>query len=107
MAKKTFKDLEQVTINKEESPALAFITEPFEEADKKRLLTSENKKKNVETKSKRLNLLVKPSIYEDLEKIATMKQTSVNDLINRVLEDYNDKEKDLIDTYNNVFNNRG
>lgn len=39
-----------------------------------------------ETKSRRLQLLVYPSIYKALEKEAKKRKISVNELINRVLE---------------------
>lgn len=56
-----------------------------------------------ETKSKRLNLLLYPSLLEDLKKIAAMQRTSVNDLINTVLSDYREQEADQIDRYNKTF----
>lgn len=56
-----------------------------------------------ERKTKRLNLLLQPSIMDDLKKIAAMKQTSVNDLINSVLKDYNLAEKSMIEKYDRVF----
>ena len=39
-----------------------------------------------ETKSKRLNLLIKPSIFEAIDKIAYINRTTVNNLINCFLE---------------------
>lgn len=39
-----------------------------------------------ETKSKRLNLLVKPSSWEALTKIAENQDISVNELINRLID---------------------
>lgn len=56
-----------------------------------------------ETKSKRLNLLLYPSLFENLKKIAVMQRTSVNDLINTVLNDYTEKEADQIERYNQIF----
>lgn len=56
-----------------------------------------------ETKTKRLNLLILPSLFQDLEKVATMKRTSVNNLINLVLKDYVDENIDLISLYREVF----
>lgn len=56
-----------------------------------------------ETKSKRLNLLIMPSLLEDLSKIATMQKDSVNNLINNALLEYRDAHKDIIAKYNNVF----
>jgi hypothetical protein len=56
-----------------------------------------------EIKSKRLNLLLYPSLLNDLKKIAAMKRTSVNDLINDVLTQYTDKNINMINEYNSVF----
>lgn len=56
-----------------------------------------------ETKSKRLNLLIYPSLLNDLKKIAVMKRTSVNDLINDVLTQYTDKNINLINQYDSFF----
>lgn len=56
-----------------------------------------------ETKSKRLNLLIYPSLLDNLKKIATMKQSSVNDLINEVLKEYTDQQAETIRRYNETF----
>lgn len=56
-----------------------------------------------ETKSKRLNLLVKPSVLDQFKKIATMEQTSTNDLINQVMENYVSDNKEKIELYDKVF----
>ena len=56
-----------------------------------------------ETKSKRLNLLLQPSLLEDLSKIATMNKDSVNNLINSALLEYRDANKQTIERYNKVF----
>ena len=42
----------------------------------------------IETKSKRLQLLIKPSTHEKLKSIADQKNISVNELINKILENY-------------------
>ena len=57
----------------------------------------------VETKTKRLNLVMRPSLLVDIGKIATMQQSSVNDLINRALEAYSGKEAETITEYDKVF----
>ena len=41
----------------------------------------------IETKSKRLQLLIQPSIHEKLKSKAQAEGTSVNDLVNRILQD--------------------
>lgn len=56
-----------------------------------------------ETKSVRLNLLIKPSTKKDLEKIATINRTSINDLINRALEEYITTKAEDIAKFNSVY----
>ena len=56
-----------------------------------------------ETKTKRLNLLMFPSVCDDINKIATMKRTSVNDLINSILQDYVTENADLLEKYADTF----
>lgn len=41
-----------------------------------------------ETKSVRLNLLLRPSLFDDLRRIAWLNHTSVNNLINTIAEEY-------------------
>lgn len=62
-----------------------------------------------ETKSKRLNLLIRPSLMNDFTKIAYMRRTSVNDLINRLVEECVRNETSLILQYDRMFgdDNRG
>jgi len=109
MAKKTFKD----------NPALQFISSSGDDTHDKQntdntqdadytdnkhntdtVHSTDNKK---ERKTKRLNLLLQPSVLNNLSKIAHMKQTSVNDLINCVLKDYAEKEKHSVTAYNKIF----
>lgn len=61
--------------------------------------------KDTETKSKRLNLLVKPSVYEDFRKIATMEQESVNGLLNLLMEEVVNENKEQIELFNKIFPN--
>lgn len=56
-----------------------------------------------EYKTKRINSLIKPSIFDDISKIATMKRISVNELINIALEAYAADHKDLIAKYDKTF----
>jgi len=46
----------------------------------------------VETKSKRLQVLVQPSLYEKLKKRATEEDKSVNEIINILLKDGLERE---------------
>ena len=57
----------------------------------------------IETKTKRLNLLLLPSLFQDLEKLSTMKRTSVNNLINVVLKEYVEENQNLIEKYIELF----
>lgn len=59
--------------------------------------------KPVETKSKRLNLLVRPGVLKEFAKIAHMQQTSVNELLNRLMADHNEKEAATIRQYDRLF----
>ena len=44
-----------------------------------------------------------PSVCDDINKIATMKRTSVNDLINSILQDYVTENADLLEKYADTF----
>lgn len=88
-----------------DNPALKFLntdntqyTHNTDNAD-----TTQNAHNTQETKSKRLNLLLYPSVLDDLKKIATMQRRSVNDLINEVLSDYITQEAAQLQRYNDVF----
>lgn len=88
------KDFKQV------NPALQYITQAEPESK------PENRRQSLEpeTKSKRLNLLLYPSLLEDLKKIATMQRRSVNDLINEILSVYTEEQLKTIEKFNQVFN---
>lgn len=99
MAKKNFKPI---------NPALQFIRvpEPEESIPVKPEKTNTKKGRPVskeETKSKRLNLLMFPSVCEDIAKIATMKRSSTNDLIHSILQEYIKDNQELIRKYEDVF----
>lgn len=92
MAKKTFKD----SIN----PAMSFISqESIDRAEGETPATAEAKRSDkapegyklnplyIETKSKRLQLLIQPSLHEKLKRKAQAEGTSVNDLVNSILQD--------------------
>lgn len=51
----------------------------------------EKRERDREKKSRRLNLLIKPSVYRDIAALAAAEQTSANDLINTILEAYRDE----------------
>ena len=49
---------------------------------------SKNPAPELETKSKQIHLLIKPSIYRAINELAEKKETSFNNLVNIVLEMY-------------------
>jgi predicted HicB family RNase H-like nuclease len=73
------------------NPALNFIEEASEELesspDLKIKMIDEIEPKR-ETLSRKLNILIKPSMYLSLSYIATKKTISINNLVNRILDDY-------------------
>jgi predicted HicB family RNase H-like nuclease len=99
------------------NPALAFIstantqyTDNNQQTDNAKKTEDERQADNKqqteekpERKSKRLNLLIRPSLLADLYKVATMKETSINDLICMIIDEYNQKEAASIKKYNEVF----
>lgn len=93
---------------KPKNPALSYITTanhstgmdemPVEPAPQKEIQTSNTQivyvEKPAETKSKRKNLLLYPSLHDKIEKLAkeeslkTGRDVSFNDLVNRILIEY-------------------
>ena len=62
-------------------------------------------KSDSETKSKRLNLLIKPSTYEAIDKIVYVNRLdSVNSLVNEMLEKYIIDHADDVKRYDDFFN---
>lgn len=88
MAKKTFK--ESMGKNTKDNAALAFITAAQDEPTEER-------------KTKRLNLLIKPSVFVNIEKLAYMQRMRVNGFINQLLEEYAAAHRDTIDEYDRIF----
>ena len=75
------------------NPALNFIENAKEDLVKRPRLKEhviEEKEPKRETLSRKLNLLVRPSMYLDLSYIAASKNISINNLVNRILENYID-----------------
>jgi predicted HicB family RNase H-like nuclease len=89
MPKKTFKD--------ELNPALQFISDFQEEENQEsqnNIPEDVSMKKNslyTETKSKRFQLLMQPSLYSRLKVMSDEKETSINDLIHKILDQYTQK----------------
>lgn len=96
MAKKDFSTKANPAIN----PTLQFLTVPDQKTWQKPNKTTARQE---ERKTKRLNLLLQPSILEDLTKVAYMRQTSVNDLINTTLKALVKSETATVEKYNQVF----
>jgi predicted HicB family RNase H-like nuclease len=93
MGKKTFKEninpainfISQESINRAEEE-----TTSEKETTQKPVKAPEGYKLNplyIETKSKRLQLLIQPSLHEKLKARATADGTSVNDIVNTILQD--------------------
>jgi hypothetical protein len=57
----------------------------------------------VELKSKRLNLLLKPSIFTGFDKIRTMQRVSFNEAVNKALSEYVEAHADLIAKFDATF----
>ena len=88
--KKTFKD----------NPALQFISSPATNTAEVKTApefdTGVPMKRNplyIETRSKRLNLLIQPSLHSKLKAMAEAQDKSINDLIHTVLENYAESEE--------------
>jgi len=47
----------------------------------------------IETRSRRLHLLIQPSLHHRIKALASVKEKSVNDLIHAILEEYADRQK--------------
>ena len=83
----------------ESTAALSFISRTQDEQEELELSAGNGE----ETKSKRLNLLIKPSLHRNMSKIAAMERVSLNQLINTVLDEYQQIHKDKIEAYNKIF----
>jgi len=65
----------------------------------------QTEKEQREIKTQRIQLIVRPSIYEGIKKIAVMQRKTLNAYIGELLEAELDKPENqqLIDKYNEVF----
>jgi len=97
MSKKNFKD---------GNPALQHITQqtmlyPQQiQAPRQELDTKQDKE---ETKSKRVNLLMYPSLHESMQKIARVRGVSFNDLVNTALAAFEAENGKAIEKYNEIW----
>lgn len=94
MARKTFKE----SVQESTSPATAFISQPIREE------TPQEVEDKPERKSVRVNLLFRPSTKTAIDKLAFVNKTSINDLINTVLDAYIEEHQAEIEKYNSFFN---
>ena len=93
MTGKDFTTTAKQTIN----PALSFISkqEPTPEATQEQASSAPIKRNPlfVETKSRRLQVLMQPSLHARLKKLAYEKGVSFNELLHSTLEAYADEEE--------------
>ena len=55
-----------------------------------------------ERKTRQVTLLFKPSVYEAIQKIAYIKETSVNNLIGKLMENCMNENQELIAQYDKM-----
>jgi len=58
---------------------------------------------NRETKSRRVNLMITPSSYRDIVKIAVMNQVRPNEQMGRAINECIERNRDLIEKYDKTF----
>jgi len=85
MSRKNFKN--------EINPALQFISGSANEAQEEKDVSIKRNPMYIETKSKRFQLLLQPSLHSSLKVMADQKETSLNDLIHTILEQAAKKNK--------------
>jgi len=90
MSKKSFKT---------DNPAMAFITQPTHD-------TQSTQGTEGEIRSKRLNLLLPPSLHSNLSKIARVEGISLNELINVVLENHTKQNQDTIQKFIEIWGDK-
>lgn len=102
---KAFKEEANQTVHN--NPVMNFIdkggaTKPVK--TKKAGAGSDQGKAKPETKSVRVNLLFRPTTKQNIEKLAFLHKTSINDLINTVMDQYVEDHSDEIKKYDSFFN---
>lgn len=91
--KGAFKEIQKDVEAKKKSPAMAFISDP-------EALEAEKAKK---TKTSRMNIMLYPETREKLEKIAYVRRTSANNLLNEIIEEYAAEHKTELAKYDKFF----
>ena len=93
------------------SPVEATESPTMDENGKVGIEHTTTQKKPVEGKSEkksvRINLLFRPSTKRNIEKLAYVNQTSTNDFINTVMDEYIAAHADEIAKYDSFFEERG
>lgn len=94
------------------NPATAFISTTQPIKDEQGAPAIEGKPEGIEVgytpntdepKTRRVNMLIRPSLFEDFKKVAHMKRTTPNDLMNRLIADYTEQEAQAIRDYNRMY----
>lgn len=55
-----------------------------------------------ETKSRRMNMLFRPTAYAEFQKLAIIKQTSANDLMNTIVENIIEENTEVLEAYDKL-----
>lgn len=55
-----------------------------------------------ETKSRRMNMLFRPTAYAEFQKLAIIKQTSANDLMNTIVENVIEENAEVLEAYDKL-----
>lgn len=87
MSKKSFKT---------DNPAMVFITPPAQD-------TQDTDR---EIRSKRLNLLIPPTLHSNLTKIARVEGISLNELFNIVLRTHEQQNQDALEKYAEIWGDK-
>ena len=86
MAKKDFKNPAMHFLSNAENDPAAQMTEPDQDAART-ISTPEPVKEWPETKSKRFQIMLQPSLYEAIKETAHNERMSMNEFIHRTLRD--------------------
>lgn len=79
--------------NRQNNPAAQFVTEPEAQPIRQPEAEQQPRRKPPEAKSRRMQILIRPSLYEALKAAADEEYLSVNELINEILTDAIKKER--------------
>lgn len=82
------------TFKQGDNPAMAYITPKEQETEQAQY---------TENKTRRINLIIQPTLHKDIKKLATMQRISLNELVIRVMRDYAEANTATIERYINVF----